>query len=169
MLRGSALTIVDGADGPAAFLLGGASRLAGTIHAAQDVRIQGNDFTSTTGVTADSDLIVDGRLTLRSANNTFQSRLNMNGNTLRVGATGRLSVEAGSGGDRFIFGSIENDGVVDVGFLLNLPTAAATYTNRGDWNVAATLPVTGAGARFELQAGTLDVTGFLHVDNGSAR
>ncbi|MDP2339919.1 MAG: Ig-like domain-containing protein [Deltaproteobacteria bacterium] len=166
-LRASTLNIAADAAAPAAFLLGGTSHIAGTIHLGQDVLIQGNDFTSTTVVVADADVVVDGLLTMRSLNQGFQSRLNMAGRTLRIGASGRLSIEQGSNGDRFIFGNIENDGVVDVGFTLGLNVAGASYTNRGDWNVSSTMAVTGAGNAFTLAGGTLDVTGFMHVDNGA--
>lgn len=94
-LRDSTLTLAPEANGAAAFLLGGNSHLAGQVHPLQDVLIQGNNFTSTTVVVADTDLLIEGLLTLRSEQNTFQSRLNLNGHTLAIAPGGRLNVEGG--------------------------------------------------------------------------
>ncbi len=168
-VRGSTLSIDAAADGSARFLIGALGNtqphIAGTIHAEQDVKLSGQNITANTVAVADSDVIVDGLLTLRSENTNFTSSLDMGGNTLFVGAGGTVSLENGSGGARSIFGNIENDGTVDVSFTSTMPTGGATYANRGVWNVSGVLTVTGGD--FLQEDGDVTVSGVMNVDTSS--
>ena len=167
--RGTAVSIGPAAVGTARLLLGNGSTLQGVVHQAHSVLVQGNGFTGHTTVTASGPVTVEGALTLRSGTSTYASRLDMGAHPMRISSTGTLSVEPGTGGDRALWGSVENEGQVHISATTSFLQVGAVYVNRGSWIVDAgdTLAVTGgAGQTFRQEGGTFTTDGSFHLDSG---
>src|SRR5262249_42939085 len=139
------------------------------VHAAQDILVQGSNFDDHTTVIADGDIDVQGLVTMRSADQGFQTRLNLAGHALHVDAGGALNVETGSGGDRFIVGAVNNDGVINVSFPLNVAAAGVTHASNGTWNLSSSVAVSGGGETFALLAGAIATVagGSMSVTGGA--
>jgi hypothetical protein len=151
-------------SGPSRVVLGSATA-SGALSALQTLWVRGDNLTGHAGATADN-LVNHGTLRLESADTTWGSAVS---GTLTNAADGVVEVGAGSGGGRGLFGTIVNQGEIQVdgGVLLSM-TGAFTHQGRIRLSGGSVIAADGAATTFTLDGGGVEGDGLVRV-GGSAR
>jgi hypothetical protein len=155
-----------GGTGAATFILGGFGTLGGNIGAGQTVWIRGSSSGANASITAAASFTNAGTIRLQSTDAEWDSILTLSSGTLT--STGTIEANLGSGGPRRIFGSLNNNGALNVqaGALLSLHLdEGSTFTHSGSAAIAGTLEATDGPV--SVTAGTLNASGQFTVRNGS--
>ncbi|MEM7474102.1 MAG: PEP-CTERM sorting domain-containing protein [Planctomycetota bacterium] len=152
-LNSSSLTFGAGGTGAATFNLTGSGQITGDISSGQVVNIVTDGGSSTQTVQAD--LVNAGTININN-NATQALSLNRSG-TITNAASGTINVGGTGTGLRRLSADVVNNGTVNANEDLSLIGGNRTFTNNGQFNIAAGKEVSfGAGSTFVQQAGTLN-------------
>ena len=102
---------------------------------------------------------VDGTVLLRSVDDIANIGINLSSGAITNSPTGAIRSEVGVSGNRFINGSVINQGLVQLDSPTTFGAAAARFENSGRFEVGpgARAQFTGSGGRFAQLAGEMNV------------
>ncbi|MCB1126621.1 MAG: hypothetical protein KDM81_09015, partial [Verrucomicrobiae bacterium] len=167
-LENSTLRFGPGGTEPAAFtLVGSGSRLVGDLREGQSVWIQGGSRGSHTTVVAEQGFANGGLLLLQSVNSSYTSALQVDEGDLTNLPTGVIRLGRGNAGPRNLRLNLDNRGLLDVNWGLNLGRSGATHVNQGDVLIDAAGSVTLTDGQTWTQVdGLVDIDGAFTLRDG---
>jgi filamentous hemagglutinin len=168
LLTNSALRNGAGSERGGYFIFhGGGNTLSGDITAAQLILVEGSDAGGHAKLTAVDSFTNAGLIMLRSTNQGWASDLGMtNGATLTN--NGRIYIDPGSGGPRWITGNLTNVGDLVISTDTTFDSTTGAYVNAGVLVTNATVRLSGGIAQsFSQNGGSLGVVGTFTMSSGT--
>jgi len=129
-----------------------------TTGASNTIRIEGSISNATGSLWVANGFSNPGTIELGSVDAARTAQLTIASGTLLN--TNHIDVQLGTGGNRYLYGAIDNQGTIDFGTPTTVSTSgAAAYTNSGDINIAnGTVSFSFSSDTFS-NSGTIDITG----------
>ncbi|HET7435886.1 MAG TPA: kelch repeat-containing protein [Thermoanaerobaculia bacterium] len=162
LLLGNSSLIIDNPQPAVNLSMAGSCSASGTLGASQTLWIAGGNFYGTATFTPNN-FTNNGTLRLESRDSSYETNL---AGTMTNGATGVMSVNDGTHGQRTFSGTLTNEGTLNINYPV---TFTNTINNSGIVNISAAgrLFANAAASAFHHNGGNLAVTGSFELQNGT--